>query len=690
MRTNRYILILLAFLSLFRPHSTAQAASISVPCNVVGLIAAIESANASANDDTLILTSQCLYTLTVAQNNTSGSNGLPVIVDTLVGGKLVIQGNGAKIARGSIYTPEQIMHYLPLVISGGGLSPSAISDAPATLTAESVPEFRILQIASGADVTIIDLEMHNGSLPAGMGGGIFNEGLLTLNDSRILGNTALQGGGVFNTGTLTVDNSTFSGNNADGGGGAINSSGTMTVTDSSFANNTAPVGDGILVTAGTSTVTGSTFSGDTPYTCPASPHSIPAGDTAALINAIHCANGSAIDNVINLENSTYTLTVVDNDGAGFGDTGLPIIQNTGVAGKLTINGNGATISRGAAGTPNFRIFMLMYGGDLTLNTVTVQNGHLVDRNGSAIFSFYGNLTANHSTFNSNAGSFGGAIHNQDGALTLNDSTFTSNTSSGDGAAINSSGTLMVDNCVFSNNTATGLGGGIVFGGTTATVMDTTFASNTSFGNAGGSGVLIVRGNVTISSTTFANNYASGAGGGLFVSGDGVVLVTNSTFTQNDGYWGGAIWNGGILTVRHSTIYANSTHGSEGGGGIYNNIPTPVSLSNTIVAENSAGAGPDIAGTILSLGYNLIGNTSGTIISGSTTGNLIDAAAAPLNLGPLANNGGPTQTMALLPASVAINAGEPAFIGPPDYDQRGSGFPRVNGGRIDIGAFERNP
>jgi hypothetical protein len=65
---------------------------------------------------------------------------------------------------------------------------------------------------------------------------------------------------------------------------------------------------------------------------------------------------------------------------------------------------------------------------------------------------------------------------------------------------------------------------------------------------------------------------------------------------------------------------------------------------------------------------------------------------PLNamLGPLANNGGPTDTHALLSGSPAIDAGDPNFTPPPDYDQRGPGYSRVVNGRIDIGAFEVAP
>jgi hypothetical protein len=58
------------------------------------------------------------------------------------------------------------------------------------------------------------------------------------------------------------------------------------------------------------------------------------------------------------------------------------------------------------------------------------------------------------------------------------------------------------------------------------------------------------------------------------------------------------------------------------------------------------------------------------------------------LGPLATNGGPTQTMALLPASPAIGAGDTTDA--PAYDQRGPGYPRMVNGKIDIGAFEVQP
>ncbi len=117
------------------------------------------------------------------------------------------------------------------------------------------------------------------------------------------------------------------------------------------------------------------------------------------------------------------------------------------------------------------------------------------------------------------------------------------------------------------------------------------------------------------------------------------------------------------------------------------------ITNSIVAGNTAGGGmSDIdPGTgAITVDYSLIGDTSGSGITGGTgTGNILDVD--PM-LGPLAGNGGPTQTHTLLSGSPAIDMGDPAILfNPAEFDQRGSPFARVvDGGglRIDMGAYER--
>ena len=117
----------------------------------------------------------------------------------------------------------------------------------------------------------------------------------------------------------------------------------------------------------------------------------------------------------------------------------------------------------------------------------------------------------------------------------------------------------------------------------------------------------------------------------------------------------------------------------------------VTLANTIVAGNmlirSGRSGPDVYGTVVSLGYNLIGNNADS--SGWVSTDLLNVSNPGLS--PLGNYGGPTQTIALVPGSPAIGAGDLAFVtnppfsGPPFTDQRGQ--PRVVDNAVDIGAFE---
>jgi len=127
------------------------------------------------------------------------------------------------------------------------------------------------------------------------------------------------------------------------------------------------------------------------------------------------------------------------------------------------------------------------------------------------------------------------------------------------------------------------------------------------------------------------------------------------------------------------------------GGIYNNDGTQsvTNCRNTIIAGNTGSGSPDVSGSLTSQGHNLIGDGSGG--SGFVATDLVGTSASPVDpkLGPLQDNGGPTQTMALLPGSPAIDAGDNAFA-PGPYDQRGPGFPRVVNGKIDIGAFEVQP
>jgi hypothetical protein len=124
-----------------------------------------------------------------------------------------------------------------------------------------------------------------------------------------------------------------------------------------------------------------------------------------------------------------------------------------------------------------------------------------------------------------------------------------------------------------------------------------------------------------------------------------------------------------------------------GGGIAHDAIGAITINSTIVARNHDSSGPatpDLFGDVAA-DFSLIGNSAGGIATGAH--NLVGTAAHPIDpkLGPLANNGGPTKTHALLPGSPALNAG--ANVDGLTFDQRGHGFNRVVGSAPDIGAYE---
>ena len=173
---------------------------------------------------------------------------------------------------------------------------------------------------------------------------------------------------------------------------------------------------------------------------------------------------------------------------------------------------------------------------------------------------------------------------------------------------------------------------------------------------------------------------------------GTLTITNSTLANNSvSYFGGGILNNmkALLTLTNSTLAANFA-GSDGGGIM--NWAT-LSVTNSLFGNNTAPTGPDVnnSGTIADARYNVVyqGSASGIVngVNGNQVG--VDPLLDPAGL---QDNGGPTQTFALLPGSPALDAGSNDQAVGPDgqplaYDQRGPGFPRILGGTVDVGAFE---
>src|SRR5262249_28721425 len=127
------------------------------------------------------------------------------------------------------------------------------------------------------------------------------------------------------------------------------------------------------------------------------------------------------------------------------------------------------------------------------------------------------------------------------------------------------------------------------------------------------------------------------------------------------------------TLVNTTINGNT---ATLGGGLFN-LNGPLNFTNTIIA-GSLGGGGDChnEGNIGTNSHNLVQD-----------GSCSPAISGVPKLGPLANNGGPTFTQALLTGSPAIDAGDDAVLASLSTDQRGTGFPRMVGLHVDIGAFE---
>jgi hypothetical protein len=211
--------------------------------------------------------------------------------------------------------------------------------------------------------------------------------------------------------------------------------------------------------------------------------------------------------------------------------------------------------------------------------------------------------------------------------------------------------------------------------------------NTYSGNRGGSGggIFTTGGTVVSTGDAFTGNVV-GIGGGIFASVGSTTLI-NATIANNTADAGGGVFNqGNVITI--NTTIANNT--ANLGAGFFAQLSISTwDARNTIVAGNTGGdvflnGVPVITGDRLLVGDN-------TLSGSGITSNVTYAAIFGTNV--LANNGGPTQTIALTSGSVAINAGSNALAldennQPLTTDQRGTGFARVLGGIVDIGAFER--
>jgi Ca2+-binding RTX toxin-like protein len=443
------------------------------------------------------------------------------------------------------------------------------------------------------------------------------------------------------------------------------------------------------------------------------------GEQRSLRSAVQTANALTGDDTILLAAGTYTLTIggpVGENAAASGD--LDITDTTGA---LTIRGQGVTETVIDAGGL-FRVFHVLDGATLILEDLTITGGLVTGSDdGAGLRNDGGTVTLNNVRVTGNVSQDDGGGINNAGLMTIINSTLDLNTAAASGGAIRNVGRLTVINSTIGGrfdltdplmpiderNQAGLNGGGLVnVGGGTAMIVGTTISGNV----AGGSGGGVRNSAVTTAQTTsLASDITAGqttltvSDASVFPMHEGFVIridtedmlvtgVNANTLTVTRGFNGTTAAAHTALSVTSqtsslsliNTTISGNTADSRGGG--LSTAGGFAVVANTLISGNTAViAGPEVStasapSSLLSAGNNLVFDTTdaaGVFVQ------MTDLVGVDPLLEPLADNGGPTLTHAILLGSPAIDAGQ---VVSDETDQRG--VPRVLGnGIVDIGAYE---
>lgn len=386
------------------------------------------------------------------------------------------------------------------------------------------------------------------------------------------------------------------------------------------------------------------------------------------------------------------------------------------AGRAVV-GNGGTGENGGPGGDGANGGAILNAGSLTLIDAAVTNSRAGDGGGGGFGA--GAIPNGGPGGVGGSGGAGGAIYNT-GTLTLQGSTIAGNSAGTGGAGGSGGNATTAAGGIGGAGGTGGEGGGVANVGGTLTVLDSTFNGNAAGdGGAGGGGGSAGPG----AAGGDAGSAGSASRGGGIVSSGGTVSITDSTFASNtagDGGMGGSGGDGG------GAGGDASAGGAGGSGGSIDLVEVDnSSLQSVTITGNGAGAGgqggsggngatlgangtPGVAGT----GGGIVGQGAATVIQnsllasnsgGNCSASIVDSghnlsfagagcpaafATADPNLGPLQDNGGPTQTISLGPGSAAIDAVPSTGAGCPATDERG--VRRPNGSGCDIGAYEVAP
>jgi hypothetical protein len=632
------------------------------------------------NGGTLLLTNE----VTISDNDATGASGSGGGLFNAVGG--TIQAFDVNIARNTANR------------AGGGFE-----DASGAAT--TVEFF---------NVNIVDNTVFTSP---GNGGGVHisGDGNMTLKDCNIDRNEAgREGGGLWNgTGDMlvfdcSIEENVGLGNEANqGGGGAFNNGGFLAFFDGcriqdNSATGTSGSGGGILNNdGGRLEITGTRIARNSASRAgggieDTSDESVIITDSDISENV----TGSAPGNGGGLHvTGSATVTITDTDvkdnvaaaegGGLWHGTGIMNVSNTLIKDNVA---NGMDADQGGAGIYVLSGALNISDSEVSENVATNGSGSggglLLDAGSNAVITNV-NFRANE------AARAGGAIEDNSGATTtvevtdcsVRDNFAGASPGNGGGIHITGPGNMDVTGGEYRNNVAAAEGGALWNGSGTMNVVNVSVRNNVAKGSdptQGGGGLFNNGGtlNVTTSTVAFNRSENGGLGGGINNAGSGTMTITASTISSNrsEANAGGMV-NTGTMTINRSTIARNSSDNFGGGIGQAAGAVS-VTLSNTIVAENSApnrGDNVDIAstGSYISNGYNLIESDDANVFTPTST----DLEGVDARLRGLNNNGGLTMTHAIGCESPARDAGDPANN---MADQRG--LPVV--GQRDIGAFER--
>ena len=693
---------------------------ISNDINIIGIASPTTSVDAGGNSRIFSIVGDAAVTISniYLRNGSAVENGGAIlisddasvsfdgvfIVDSNVSGSAVTHGGGAIAVMGGEVTINNST-FSGNTATGTPASGGAIillGDGNLTVTNSTFTSNTSTRAGgaiegnadAGSTITLVNVTFQTNTTGPSPGNGgavhITGPGDIDVTSGLVTGNVATaEGGGLWNgAGVMNVDGVTITGNVAvgndadQGGGGIFNQAGTVNIFNATtVANNgatgTAGSGGGIFNnTGGVLTVTDSRIEANT---------SERAGggieDNSGAEGMVTLTNVMMIDNVTNTS---------PGNGGGVHITGPGNIDVTGG----TYSGNTAGAEGGAlwngAGVMNV-------SGATIMNNVA--SGDDADQGGGGIFNLRGTVNVMNGTVIMNnvadgdAGSGGGILNDTLATLTVRNTMIMGNVSNRAGGGIEDnsreSTTVTLDSVRLINNTTNtspGNGGGVHITGAGNMTINATEVSGNSAGAEGG-GLWNGSGTMTVTNSTISDNTALGSegdqgGGGLF-NVAGTLTVMNSTISGNTApnAGGGGITNAGTLTVEQSTVALNSA--AFGGAIQQNAAANSTTLTANIIARNSGDDGSNFSGmgTFASEGSNFIESPGDAFTSDDSDATTTGTDTLTLNLQPLADNGGFTQTHALGCPSVAIDAGGTGD-GP---DQRGE---PVFGGARDAGAFER--